>query len=772
MDELYESDVEEGDLQDYEGEDARVEGLKNVIDAFASSAIGSGGEESELSRRRALLLDAYQGKNIEPAPEGQSQVVDWTIYETVQWILPSLLRIFAGGDDVVAFTPVGEEDEEAADQESDYLNYLVTAKNNWFLTCLEWFQDALVTENAYAMATMDERIETETETYKGQSEQQLTMLLDDDVEVIGQNSYPDPDHKPAPVQDPQTGQPVVDPMTGQPQMSQPQTLYDVQLRRTKARKTLRLDVLPPERCLIDENTPDFTVRDADYFEYWDNVTISDLRRKGYDVEDDVGEDADFDTLEDTARDEDGNEYGSSARNIPDPSMRLVKCRWIWVRHDYDGDGIAEMMEVVRVGQDILKADHCSRIPVACIVPAINTHRHQGTSVAGLVFDIGRIKTQLLRSGLDSLYLSVHPRHAISADVNMDDMLVSRPGGLVRMNNGAIPGQGHVIPLPTEFVFPHAQAGLQHMDTVVESRAGVNRMFQGIDESAVNDHNRIGQLSTMAAQRVELIARLFANGVEELFKIAHELVIKSGYQAEAVKLRGKWVTVDPKQWRTGRDMSVVAPFAAGNKDSLIQRLMIIGQIHEKALAGGLPIVDLTNAYNLALELTKAADLPGHKFFTDPRSIKPAPPKPDPVMEALKVEQGKVQVDASKVKASSVDAERKAELEKYKIDVDAQVSELVARINADTQVTVARIRDGQAVNLENIKAAHTKDIKRFEAQVRNQPIAATEDAVAMLTNEVAAAIERMTEAMRGIQDPKEVVRGPDGKVVGVRTVRPPQ
>ena len=106
------------------------EKLLNAIDAYTAGAHGSDSDGGELSRQRSLALDAYAGKNIEPAPEGRSQVTDFTIFETIQWILPSLCRIFAAGDRIVEFEPLGPEDEDAAEQESDYLNYLVTQRNN------------------------------------------------------------------------------------------------------------------------------------------------------------------------------------------------------------------------------------------------------------------------------------------------------------------------------------------------------------------------------------------------------------------------------------------------------------------------------------------------------------------------------------------------------------------------------------------------------------------------------------------------------------------
>src|ERR1017187_6501705 len=62
---------------------------------------------AELSAQRALNISPYLGDNVDPAPEGQSNVIDRTVFETVQWILPSLCRIFANGDDVDATADIG-----------------------------------------------------------------------------------------------------------------------------------------------------------------------------------------------------------------------------------------------------------------------------------------------------------------------------------------------------------------------------------------------------------------------------------------------------------------------------------------------------------------------------------------------------------------------------------------------------------------------------------------------------------------------------------------
>ena len=285
-------------------------------------------------------------------------------------------------------------------------------------------QDALVTKNSYTLVSLEERIVPEVETYEGQSEEQVALLLEDDVEVVGHDQYNDPNDEGTLIH-PLSGEPVQDEVQAleammayelqgvEPQLSFKQ-LHDVKVRKTKPVKKLKFQVLPPERCLVAENTRSFSLDDCDYFEYWDDVSISYLRSIGYDIDDDVASDQE-DTVEDYARDD---IFGSDTDfDTTDPSMRQVKARWIWIRTDYDEDGIAELNHVLMVGRELLSKDGedpvqmVSNIPVASIVPIINTHRHIGMSIADLTFDIQRIKTAMLRSGLDSLYLATNPRRS-------------------------------------------------------------------------------------------------------------------------------------------------------------------------------------------------------------------------------------------------------------------------------------------------------------------------------------------------------------------------
>lgn len=740
--------------------------LLNSIEDYSSHSYGSGtSDNGELSRQRSLALDAYAGKMLDVPPEGRSKVNDRTVFETIQWIMPSMMRIFAGGENIVEFDPVGPEDEDIAEQESNYLNYMVTQRNDWDLTVREWCQDGLTTKNAYCLVDMEEKIVPEVETYMGQSEDQVAMLVEDDMEIIGHNQYDDPDDEGTLIH-PASGQPVQD----EAQMMEALALYqaagiepqlqfrqmfDVQVRRATPKQQLRFEVLPPEHCKVGRDTPDFTLEDCNYFEFWDpDCTISEVRKMGYDIPDDI-EGTDFEwTDEDSSRNEPLEE--DTHVDSRDPAMKRVTLRTVWIRHDYDKDGIAELQKVVLVGRKIVDHEPASRIPVASIVPYINTHRHMGWSIADLVFDIQRIKTKLWRSGLDGIELALHPQHAISKKVSVDDMLVSRSGGIKRVKTDLADVAGHIVPLPTQNTFPDAMQGLEHADRVVESRVGVNKMFQGIDSSNLNDHNRVGQLSTMAAQRVEDIARLFGNGFKRLFSLAHEALIKAGSQQEQIRLNGQWQDVDPTQWRTGRDMRVVAPFAAGNKDSLVQRLMIHMSIHEKALAAGAPFVQLDDAYELSKMLADATDVPASKIYTDPATIEPPPPPPD--YQRMQLEVANKEVD-NRAANDEMDAENK----RLEIEADVEIKKYTVDKNQETQLMVAAMKGDQQQGLEQTKA----NLKNSPIELGNEAIRQNNEMIAVMNETVADSIRQVKDALSELraeaEAPVKIVKR-NGNIVG--------
>lgn len=761
-----------------------LERLLNAIDRAEENSYSSD-EKGDLADERSRNIDNYLGKNTFPAPEGRSQVMDRSVYETVQWMIPSLCRIFANGDDVVNVAPVGPEDEQGAKQESQYLNYIVLQKNNWYETFRTAALDALITKAGYLHPYVEKRRQVEIEKYERQTPESLAMILEDQPEIISQNEYPDPDYipTPQPVPDPMTGQPAMGP-DGQPIMvvPPPPMLYDIEIRRTKVEKNHCILVLPPERCKIAQTTKTVQLNDCPYFEFYDFPTISDLRADGYTLDgkpipDDLGADDEDDTVEGASRDQ---YYEDDEENPVDPSMRRVKCRWVWIKHDYDEDGIAELQFVVVVGRNVLHREEVNRIPVAVICPNPLPHRHIGLCPADDTYDIQQINTVILRQGLDNLQLANNPqKFGDPSKVNLDDMMVSRPGGITRTRNGAIFGQDFgVYQVPD--IFPSAMNGLEYMDHVRQKRTGVNYSFQGLDAGQLSQlqPGTVNQVSSMSAQQVEQVARNIANGVVEMFAILHEQVLKAGHKKDTIKLRGKWVEVDPSTWRSRSDFRSSVGYSAGNKDSQMARLMGIANLQKEALAGGLRIVTEENAFNTAIEITKAGDFANpDAFWTDPASLPPPqPPQPDPTvmaMETLKA-QSADNVKRMDVEQKERDSQRDAELKKYEIDVDAQVKLALANAQAQQAKELEAQKGEQAAGIEHIRA--TLNPKTVEANAKQSEVKQKDTMIQMFmesqerqTQAIGAMFEQMLKAVQAMNGPKRIVRDKAGRAVGTEAVQ---
>ena len=692
-----------------------------AIDAAEQSSYSSEGD-TQLSSDRAYAIDMYQGKNLEPAPEGRSQVIDRSVYETIQWILPSLCRIFANGDDVVEIVPVSAEDEPGAKQETQYLNHVILQKNNWFETFITWAKDALLTKNGYCLAYNEERTRVEVDEYERQTEGGVALLMQDkDVEVEITAQYPDEDYVPPPPQpviDPMTQQPAVDPTTGQPAMQPPPPepmLFDVKVTRRTPEKKLCIRVLPPERCKISYRTPSFRLNDeCPYFEFYEYKTFSDLKASGFKLPKEIPDDWSVDEEEDLARDVYDETSWRDDNNEPDPSQKRYRVRMIWINHDEDGDGIAERLYVVRIGRQVLHKQSCSRIPVASMVADPNGHRHIANSIADITIDIQRIKTAILRQGLDNLYLANNPRTFVTDKINLDDALISRPGGIVRGESGAVYGQD-IAPLVMPFVFPQAMEGLEYMDQVRENRTGTNRYFTGIDQNAMNKTaTGIQQLSTMAAQRVEQIARIMACGIEDLFSIVHELILKGGHKKEVVKLNNTWTEIDPATWKKRYDFRISVGYAAGNKDALLQKLMMIANMQKEAMMGGLPIVGPEQIYETALEITKASDFTApQRFWMNPKDAPPpGPPQPD--VTVVTAEQIRAQAKLQEAQMDAQTKDKELQLEKYKTDTDAKVKLTIAEFQAEKQHEVEREKLHGAHGIERERMSHQGQLEVFKAE----------------------------------------------------------
>jgi len=142
---------------------------------------------SKLSDDRAKALDYYMGDmSVDmPAIPGRSSAVSSDVADTVDSLMPALMDIFASGDEVVQFNPVGPEDVEAAAQETDYINHVFMQQNPGFMVLFSFIKDALLSKVGVVKVWWEECDEDVKETYYDLTDEQLALILaSDEAEIL------------------------------------------------------------------------------------------------------------------------------------------------------------------------------------------------------------------------------------------------------------------------------------------------------------------------------------------------------------------------------------------------------------------------------------------------------------------------------------------------------------------------------------------------------------------------------------------------------------
>ena len=666
-----------------------IEDMEIIAQIEAQENIAYGVNDSALSNDRAEAIDYYLGQPFGNEEEGRSQVVSYDVQDTIESALPQLLKVFVAGDKVVQFDPKGPEDQDAADQETDYINHIVMEKNEGFKVFYVWFKDALLSKNGYVKVYAEEEEEEEEYEYKGLSDAQLQMLASDEgTEVLEHTGYPDPSINMDALYQ-QAMMNGVDPAT----VMQPM-LHDVKLKVAEKETEIHIENVAPENIMVSVEVNGPNLQDAKFVQHREVMQLADIAEtfdKPLEYIKSIMSD-----LRDTFEEE------SNARDIYDEEYdRAIESQEALVKDTYiklDG----ERYRVVVLGNTVLYKEKCEYVPFACITPLIMPHRHIGRSYADLTMDIQLIKSTLIRGQLDNMYLANNGRYAISDRVNLDDMLTSRPGGIVRVDGD--PGTG-IMPL-SHPPLPASSFGMvEYMDSMKEKRTGITAYNQGLDSNSLNKTaTGVAQIMNASQQRIELVARTFAEtGVKELFKLVHYLVRTTLTKPDIIRLRNKWVEVDPREWKARKDLSISVGLGAGNKDQQLVHLTSILNMQKEAIQIGLTSPD--KIYNALAKLTQNAGFKNpEEFWTNPVNNQQGqePPKEDPndklIQGQLAIEQQKAQADMQlsqqKAQAQLAQEQERSKndiiIEREKIMAQAELERFKAQLKAETDLAIAQIK----------------------------------------------------------------------------------
>lgn len=610
----------------------------DLLAIIRSRSTYSSDTQTQISQERMIALDYYRQNPFGNEQDGRSQVITSDVRDTIEWMLPQLIEIFLGPDAPCEFKPDNPKDIEAAKQETKYVRWVFNEQNDGFLNLYTWIKDALLYKNGIIKCFWDENEESEQEEYKNINVVELEFLKADKYLKIDEIIY-------------RIGLEEVEEaaLTGVPI---DQIQIDVKVTRTSDCSQIRIVPVAPENFYTDTDYSSVDLADCDFCREDTYLTESQLLEEGFpqDIIDLLP------TYNPTDKTETANRFlqegGLQTPPESDKSTRKIKISDVYMKIDANGDGIAER-RFIKIGGDdkVLENEICDYVPYRAITPIIMTHKFTGMSVADLVMDLQLLKSTLWRQSLDSLYLSNNPRYTvIKGAVELDDLLISRPGGIIRQDMA-----GAVGTLETPFVGANSLPMIEMIDKMREERTGVSSVSQGLSPDTLADStNMMGAMIMNAAQaRVKMIARIFGEtGYKSLMLLIHQLTLKYEQNEKIADLGdGEYVSINPTEWKKRTSMTVKVGVGYADrmqKIGSLERILTMQQQIFTGQQGEGPLLNATNIYNAVNDLMELTGIDSRdRYFSNPANYQPPPPPPPSAQDkAVDVAEAEVTLSAQK------------------------------------------------------------------------------------------------------------------------------
>lgn len=601
-------------------------------------------DQYELSAQRQRALEYYKGEMTDISSlSNRSKAVSTDVQEAVETVLPDLVDIFTGGEDIATFSPLHEEDENAAKLETDYVVHVVTKDNPWFLVCYGAMKDALLEKIGLFHWWWEDKSEEYEERFTGktaiefQAAQQSCVMDGLEMSDVEQDA------------------------------SVPQAMptFSFTLSKTTNKGRVRIADVAPDDFSVAIDT--IRLQDATYCCMRSRPRVQDLIADGYDRESvenlppygGASQSENIERARDTAGEHLNTPYAVAYEH---KDLRQVEILTHFIRVDACEDGQPTLWKVVSGNNEMefLRKEEVNRIPFSAITPFLTPHRFHGRSLADVLMEVQRIKTALLRMLLDSGLFAINQRHEVATapgkanQFTVSDLINNIPGAPIRSNDGQ-----SVRPLTSGGLGFDVMSALEYVSTLGEQRSGVIRSVQGLTPDTLHDtaSGALAMLSN-AAKRIRLIARIFSEtGVKDMFLGVHATLRENATANAKFRVNRQWIPVDPSTWGERDDMEIEVGVGSGGTQQDIVALNMLAGLMEKVvqMQGGTqgPFVVPEGLYELLQKYQDKLRVKG-QFFADPAAQQPQPKGPDPkAMEVqakaqadqakTQIEQGKLQLD---------------------------------------------------------------------------------------------------------------------------------
>ena len=585
----------------------------------------------------------------------KSSFVSTDVRDAILMMLPSLVRIFAASENVISLVPRSPQDEQMAEQATNYVNFVFWQDNPGFLTLYGAFKDALTLRTGFVKWWTDNTKEIKRKQFVNITMEQLQMLLSED--------------------------PTAQVVPGSLQQSDPSTGsgggIDVTIEGTVNKPITRVEGVPPEEMRLDRYARTFAKSRIVGHERI--VSIDELTAMGYPRDLCANylqtQDVHNFTMESMLR----NPGRGMSSRVGDG---VLYGEW-YVRVDSDGDGVAELRYVCTMGEAhaIVSDQPANRIKIAMFSCDPISHTLVGDSIADLTIDIQRIKTNMTRGVLDSLAESINPKTVVNELVtNLDDALNDDLGAVIRTRGDPA---NAVQFASTPFVGQQALPILQYLDDVQQRRTGLSDAARGLDPKQLQSSTQIGVEAIINGQqeRTELVARVLAEtGYRDLFHGLFNEIVENQNQARTLRVNGSWQTYDTSMFDA--DMSVeVNPTLGKGSDTV--RMMTLQQIKNDQAAifqqfgPSNPVVGIPEMLATITDMLSIANIKNvSRYFKTPspqvlQAMQSAPKEPDAMTIAAKANFERVKNQAAQaVGDQQQNAQKQALDDKFRRDKLAQ------------------------------------------------------------------------------------------------------
>ena len=520
--------------------------------------------ESDVNADRKRAMEYYLRQPYGNEVTGKSSVVTGEVAESIDGALPQLMKVFTQNTDVVEFTPQNDGDATVAENVTQYINHIFNKDNAGAIIMHNWFFDALTQKTGIVKAYWNDEKDVNEETYKGLSQDELTELTQDDtVEIISQEVIEIP----------------LDTVDNKAQMTnevgslhqdipEPIYVYNVKLRTTLNNSRVKIENVPPADFMIDRHADN--ISDARFVAQRKMLTRAELVAMGYDqsIVDDLSTDGDIQL--DSFNPITG--FNNVEANNTDKTQDLIATYECYLDIGEE-DGLAKKHRVCYASNTILSDEEIDYVPFYSLCPFPIPHSFYGQSMADRTMELQFIKSTITRQMLDNLYLTNNSRVGIvEGQCNIDDVLNSTAGGVIRMKN-----PNAIVPLTVQSSANQSFPFLEYLDQVQAKRTGVSDMMNGLDPNVLQNVSAtaVAAMTQQSQGKLELMARVFADtGVKNLMQGLLHLVCKYQDEPRAMAINGKPMNIDPREWTNLYNVNINVGLGNGRPDEKIAMLNMV------------------------------------------------------------------------------------------------------------------------------------------------------------------------------------------------------